>query len=206
MLISLEDFASHNETSYLLRSPRNAERLRKSIEEFDSGRPMDQASVNRMICSVRWANAILQLIDSEKENLSITLGELHQRFVSQYGVDPSAKDFAFYNQHQFLTSLLAYLCMPAEKFFDDLPEFSVNSLPPGWGTQGLFFRGTLRDLVRHLRNSVSHGHVSVTPELIFEFRNRTCVVVFNNLSLHKFCQALAYWCLTKDVALSALNR
>lgn len=38
VLISLEDFASYEETSYLLQSPRNAARLRKSIEALEAGR------------------------------------------------------------------------------------------------------------------------------------------------------------------------
>ena len=38
VLISLEDFASYEETAHLLKSPRNAERLRKSIDELDAGR------------------------------------------------------------------------------------------------------------------------------------------------------------------------
>lgn len=38
VLISLEDFASYEETSYLLQSPRNAERLRVAIQELDAGR------------------------------------------------------------------------------------------------------------------------------------------------------------------------
>jgi antitoxin YefM len=37
VLISLEDFASYEETSYLLQSPRNAERLRAAIDELDAG-------------------------------------------------------------------------------------------------------------------------------------------------------------------------
>lgn len=37
VLISLEDFASYEETSYLLQSPQNAERLRKAIEALDTG-------------------------------------------------------------------------------------------------------------------------------------------------------------------------
>ena len=37
VLISAEDFASWEETRYLLRSPRNAERLLKSIAELDAG-------------------------------------------------------------------------------------------------------------------------------------------------------------------------
>ena len=38
VLMSLEDFASWQETDYLLRSPANAERLRKSIAELDAGK------------------------------------------------------------------------------------------------------------------------------------------------------------------------
>jgi antitoxin YefM len=37
VLMSLEDFASYEETQHLLRSPRNAERLLKAIGELDAG-------------------------------------------------------------------------------------------------------------------------------------------------------------------------
>jgi HEPN family protein len=165
---------------------------------------MNQASVNHLICAVRQVNGMLQLLDAEKDNPSITLGELQQRFASQFGIHPTAESFYFYNQHQFLISLLAYLCMPSEKFYAELPETKIASLHSGWGTEVLFFSGSLKSLVKHLRNSVSHGHIVVTPELMFEFSNRGSVVVFNHMSLHRFCQALAYWCLTKDITLSKL--
>lgn len=38
VLISLEDFASYEETAYLLKSPRNAERLLAAIDELDAGK------------------------------------------------------------------------------------------------------------------------------------------------------------------------
>jgi len=38
VLMSLEDFASYEETSYLLRSPANADRLLTSISELDQGK------------------------------------------------------------------------------------------------------------------------------------------------------------------------
>ncbi|WP_400769962.1 type II toxin-antitoxin system Phd/YefM family antitoxin [Methylosinus sporium] len=38
VLISLEDFASYEETAHLLKSPRNAERLRGAIEQLDAGK------------------------------------------------------------------------------------------------------------------------------------------------------------------------
>ena len=37
VLMSLEEFASYEETLLLLRSPANAERLLRSIAEFDTG-------------------------------------------------------------------------------------------------------------------------------------------------------------------------
>ncbi len=37
VLMSVEDFASYEETRYLLRSPANAERLRASIEALEAG-------------------------------------------------------------------------------------------------------------------------------------------------------------------------
>lgn len=38
VLMSLEEFASYEETQHLLRSPANAKRLRESIAELDAGR------------------------------------------------------------------------------------------------------------------------------------------------------------------------
>ena len=37
VLMSLEDFASYEETRYLLRSPANADRLLTSVSELDRG-------------------------------------------------------------------------------------------------------------------------------------------------------------------------
>ena len=37
VLVSLDDFGSYEETRYLLRSPRNAQALRESIAEIESG-------------------------------------------------------------------------------------------------------------------------------------------------------------------------
>ncbi len=38
VLMSLEDFASYEETRYLLRSPANAERLMASVAELEDGK------------------------------------------------------------------------------------------------------------------------------------------------------------------------
>lgn len=38
IILSLEDYDSITETAYLLRSPKNAERLQKSIDQLESGK------------------------------------------------------------------------------------------------------------------------------------------------------------------------
>jgi hypothetical protein len=165
---------------------------------------MDQTSVNGLICSIRHVNGMLQILDAEKNNPSITLRELQKKFAAQFGISPTADGFYFYNQHQFLTSLLAYICMPSEKFFTDIPDIEVKSLAEGWGLQGVLFSGTLKGILRHLRNSVAHGHVLISSELMFEFSLGKTVIVFNKFNIDRFCQALAYWCLTKDITLKGL--
>ncbi|MBY6239708.1 type II toxin-antitoxin system Phd/YefM family antitoxin [Methylosinus sp. Sm6] len=42
VLISLEDFASYEETAHLLKSPRNAERLRAAIDSLDAGEGIER--------------------------------------------------------------------------------------------------------------------------------------------------------------------
>jgi antitoxin YefM len=42
VLMSLEDFASFEETRYLMRSPANAERLQDAIEELEAGRGLER--------------------------------------------------------------------------------------------------------------------------------------------------------------------
>jgi len=45
VLMSLEDFASFEETGYLLRSPANAERLLGAIEDLEAGKGMERTLI-----------------------------------------------------------------------------------------------------------------------------------------------------------------
>jgi hypothetical protein len=175
---------------------------------------MDQKSVNHLICGVRQVNGMLQILDAEKNNPSITLGELHEQFESKFKIHPAHPDYAFYNQDQFMISLLAYLCMPKERFFNELSAIELKSLSEqsthDWGIDSVKLPPSIKSLgslVGYLRNSVAHGHVKVTPELIFEFGNGKdeSTVDFNSDKIHKFCRALSCWCLTKDTSLPCLE-
>lgn len=45
VLMSLEDFASFEETRYLLGSPENSKRLLKAVEELDAGKGVEKALI-----------------------------------------------------------------------------------------------------------------------------------------------------------------
>ena len=45
VLMSLEDFASYEETRYLLRSPKNAERLLEAVTELEAGKGIDRTLI-----------------------------------------------------------------------------------------------------------------------------------------------------------------
>jgi antitoxin YefM len=45
VLMSLEDFASYEETRYLLRSPKNAERLLDAVTDLEAGKGIDRTLI-----------------------------------------------------------------------------------------------------------------------------------------------------------------
>ena len=45
VMLSLEDYSALQETSYLLRSPKNAKRLMDAIAELESGKAREQALI-----------------------------------------------------------------------------------------------------------------------------------------------------------------
>jgi antitoxin YefM len=42
VLMSIEDFASYEETRYLLKSPKNADRLLSAIDELEAGKGIER--------------------------------------------------------------------------------------------------------------------------------------------------------------------
>lgn len=45
VVLSLEDYKAMEETSYLLRSPKNAERLLESIKELNAGKGLEKGLI-----------------------------------------------------------------------------------------------------------------------------------------------------------------
>jgi antitoxin YefM len=47
VLLSLEDFQSYEETSYLMASPKNASRLNEAIEQIESGKATEHQLIEK---------------------------------------------------------------------------------------------------------------------------------------------------------------
>ncbi|MDX9690602.1 MAG: hypothetical protein EOM37_04045 [Proteobacteria bacterium] len=166
---------------------------------------MNQGEVVQIITSIRQGNGLLAIIDQEKNNPLITLGEIHGKFQKAFGISPAQDGFAFFNQNQFITSLFAYVCLPNASFYEELPKTNLKDLPKDWGVEDLECADIeLQELIRRMRNSIAHGDVEVTPDLQFTFKFSKSPIVFNAHNIQKFCQALAFWAITKDIKPSGL--
>jgi hypothetical protein len=111
------------------------------------------------------------------------------------------------NQFHLMNLVMIFFGGGAAITDEQLPEMDLPSLNSLWGTSGLFFSGSIRDLVRFIRQAVINGDVGVSHDLMFEFgnTNQSVVVVFNNHSLQMLCRALSYWRLSGDVTLKWLK-
>lgn len=168
---------------------------------------MRQNEVVQIITRIRQANGLLAIIDQEKNNPQITLGEIHKKFQRDFVLDPSHAEFAFFNQDQFIASLLAYICLPSSVFYSELPKDKLSALPDDWGVKSLRCADIgLQELIRRMRNAIAHGDIEVSPSLDFTFNHSDLPIVFDGHNIQKFCQALAYWAITKDVSLSGLSQ
>jgi HEPN family protein len=158
------------------------------------------------ITLIRMTNQFLGLVDSYRGNKTVTLHEVIEKFSEPYrnlGFDPD--NHAFFNQEQMLTSLWAYIVLPKEDFYEDIPECTIQDLDRKWGLSDTKCKLNLKDLVRKLRNSISHARISVSESLVFTFTdNGNFKFVIDENGLRHFVQALAYWVMTKDENLRGL--
>jgi hypothetical protein len=168
---------------------------------------MAVSNVDRMIASIRMTNHFLGLVDKYRTNNEIKLSEVLEEFATPY--KPAGYRIAensFLNQHQLISSLLVYIVLPKEKFFSDCPEIKIKDLNERWGLAHLNIDSNLKYFLRKMRNAIAHGNIEVTENLDFSFRDNDFDVTLNEQSIQNFCQALAYWALTKDANLTSLSK
>gem|GEM_PF-7127485 len=83
--------------------------------------------LDSFIACIMQTNGMLDLIDKYKNDENITLREIQTEWTSKYILD--AREHLFLNQYQYLTSLLAYIIIPKENLFDELPVIDILELP-----------------------------------------------------------------------------
>lgn len=175
---------------------------------------MNEENVKSIIALQRINNNLLALIDSMKAQNDINLKLMLDTLYAPYEkVEPNFRNqHHFLNQYQLISSLYTYIVLPKESFLNSIPnEIESSSLKDGWGINKLSPSYKLKYFLRRIRNSVSHGNIEFTESLEFTFtdinprdRNDTFQVKLSGEELSKFVQALAYWCITKDIELNRL--
>ncbi|PVZ63941.1 HEPN family nuclease [Pelagibaculum spongiae] len=177
---------------------------------------MNEENVKSIIALQRINNQLLGLVDSAKCKNDIKLREILDQLYAPYEKVESdyRNNHSFYNQYQFISSLYTYIVLPKESFFDSIPDdIETNSLKTQWGINKLQPSYKLKYFLRRLRNAVSHGEIEFTETIDFIFtdknpRNKSDVfqVKLSVDELMNFTQALAYWCMTKDIELKELKK
>ncbi|NQY74371.1 MAG: hypothetical protein HRT90_06365 [Candidatus Margulisbacteria bacterium] len=157
---------------------------------------------------------MLGLVDKYKRKPGIKLKDVLSEFSEPYKDKGFCLDsHSFLNQYQFISSLYAMIVLPKQKYFNELPNIKIGALVPGWG---LNFKNSesnydFKEFLRRMRNSVAHGHIEFTEQLIFSFSDKKpgakesdFSVKLTEQQIRLFTRALAYWCLKKDINLSGL--
>lgn len=159
--------------------------------------------IKSQIATVMQANGMLGLIDKYRNNDKITLKEIQNEWTSMYKLE--GNQHFFLNQYQYITSLLAFLVIPKESIFNELPDLKISKLPSKWG---IINKGdiTLNQFIRRIRNSIAHGNINVSENMMFNFKDvhpRNSNDVFNCTfeedELRNFVHAFAYWIITKQI-------
>ena len=175
---------------------------------------MNEENVKSIIALQRINDQLLRIVDSAKGQNDIKLKQILDHLYAPYEkIEPNYRDnHSFLNQYQFISSLYTYVVLPKESFFDSIPNsIKTNSLKDGWGINELSPPYELKYFLRRIRNAVSHGGVEFTEKIDFTFtdinprdQNDIFKVQLSAKELMNFTQALAYWCITKDIELKQL--
>jgi hypothetical protein len=175
---------------------------------------MNEENVKTMIACQRINDQLLSAIDFSKNVDNITLKQILDPICRRYekGEKKFRNKHCFFNQYQMISSLYTSLVLPEEVFFNSIPEkIKTNSLNHGWGIRQIDPPCELKNFIFRLRGAVSQGNIEISEnrEFIFsdiQVKNKNDVfrIKLSGEQLSLFTQALAYWCLTKDMDLKDL--
>ncbi len=155
-----------------------------------------------LIATVMQTNGMLGLIDKHRNNEEITLKAIQDEWSEKYLIQIREDNHYFLNQYQYITSLLAFIVIPKEIIFENLPNLNIANLPDTWGLTNIGDYD-LKLFIRRMRNSISHGRIIVNNQMNFTFNdvnpnnnNDYFECTFSEHNLRKFVHSFAYWIMT----------
>ena len=89
----------------------------------------------------------------------------------------SGEDYSFLNQGVVLTSLYGLIVYPKEIFYNKIPDKKIEELEEQWGHPCIKLwkvsnsKKNLKQFVKKIRNSLSHGRVLIGEDFSFTFED-----------------------------------
>ena len=171
---------------------------------------MNKDTLKSFISIMRQTQGLLGIIDNHRNEPNFKLSEIHDLFEQKYKLNP--KQQFFNNQYMMVSSLLSYLVLPKEVYFDSIPDIKLKDLNNKWGLNNLSPEQLkfmfLRPFLRRMRNSIVHGNIEITENLDFIFidedikynpGDKPFRAIMKAEEIQNFCQALAWWIMTEEI-------
>lgn len=130
---------------------------------------MNIETIKQMLTYIKQTEGMLKILEENKMNPNITLGQIHNIFQERFLVQPNSDDYSFCNQYCFINNLYTYICLIRTCLLKELPVKKISKLEEEWGLNELDQDLFLQDFIKDIRNAIAHGRVHITPELICEF-------------------------------------
>lgn len=170
---------------------------------------MNKNTLKSFIAIMRQTQGMIGIIDHNRDKPNLKLSEIHALFEQDYKLNP--REHYFNNQYMMISSLLSYLVLPKEVYFDSIPDIRLKDLNDNWGLNDLsppqLTFMYLRTFLRRMRNAIVHGNIEVTENLNFIFidedkyksGDKPFKVSMQAENIQNFSQSLAWWIMTEEI-------
>jgi len=138
---------------------------------------MNQIEEKTIIAQVRLNLLFLgAFIKAVKSNPNQKIEDFFNEWHKKIKWDRKNERYSLINQGVILTSLYGLIVYPKEIFFNNIPKISIESLNKDeWGNISIEMcpdcDKNLQGVVKHIRNSLSHGRVTITEKDNFVFED-----------------------------------
>jgi hypothetical protein len=69
---------------------------------------MNIETIKQMLTYIKQTDGMLKILEENKRNPNITLGQIHNIFQERFKLKPNSDEYSFLNQYYFINSLYTY--------------------------------------------------------------------------------------------------